>query len=643
MDTDTEESSRKMADVETSSEKLPCDIYRIVAHSYLQNPVDVFNLGRTCRDHWRLLRDEVYETEVDRKWERDELHCLTEPKWRPLTILQWAAVAGNEAVAENVTTVAGRVWPEDVFLKHLDSLNSALHFAAWYGNAGILKLLSQVRINGQLPDMNSLAGITFKVRLTSDSQHHVYDVFRYINPSMGCFPQGGTGGWTDRSFSPECSEHCDPPRRLRTDLDFDPVVHPLHLACFMGMEKVVAAILAKGADSNNKADNLEGSMPLMWAVTRPNTDTVMDCLLGHGAEIMLVDELGRDALAWAVLCKSHEKALRLVKAGARADFAFDRNLLGDEGEPYKGCTLGLCMEDDAYLPCTKLILQRFPDFPEGLMRNCVNHAFGDVAKNRETIRWLIDQGIGLDPIQEGEFEPQERWYIPPKMEGLGMSPIHHIAGSDALPLDLLSKLLDKRPQDINLVSVPTGHTPLSVALKLGYESEKVAFLLAHGADPAACTVDNGRNILVAVKKGLRASTIKDIEGRLNADQFQRLKPGWRTRFLRQEKWAITKKQLKQLWDLDVIFWQACTLIDSHGLSIRDVIELHQSGKDVKAELERLNAEKEKKASLGVEDFRRVYTRKRERRRRKSLRRHRLGLFDIPRRRRTISSYLHFPE
>ncbi|KAK8022666.1 hypothetical protein PG993_013433 [Apiospora rasikravindrae] len=613
-------------------------------------------------------KNRIYGDTLDREWERDELHCLSEPKWRPLTILQWAAVAGNEAAAEKAITMAGRVWPEYVFLKHPDSLNSALHFAAWYGNTGILRLLSQVRIDGKLPDMNSLAGVTFKVRRFTDSEHNICDVFRYINPSAGYFPEevlvgGPTDGFRltaasiailrghastaeyliDNFYDNDRIDEFDEEGQPREDLDFEPVAHPLHLACFLGMEKVVAAIIEKGADANKSSVDMEDSKPLMWAVARQNNDKIIDYLLNHGAEMMLVDALGRDALAWAVLCRSLDNALRLVKAGARADFGIGRQLSCDGYEQYKACTLGLCVEDDAFLPCTKLILQRHPDFPEGLLRNCVNHALGNVAKNQETIRWLIDQGIGLDPIQEGEFEPPERWYKPAKMEEQGMSVIHHLAGSDALPLDLLSKVLNRRPQDINLVSVPTGHTPLSVALKLGYESEKLAFLLAHGADPAACTVDNGRNILVAIKKGLRVSTIKNIEDRLNAQKFAKLKKGWRERFLMRKEWAITKKQLKQLWDLDVIYWQAYPLIADHGLSVQDVIELHEQGKDVKAEQERLDTEKEKKNNIELEKLDRVYKRKQERRRRKSLRKHRLGSFNMPRRRRALSCYVDFPE
>ncbi|KAK7960487.1 hypothetical protein PG988_011701 [Apiospora saccharicola] len=122
-------------------------------------------------------------------YEMTWLRPLSDPKWRPLTALQWAAVAGEEAVAEKTITVAGRIWPGYVFLKHLDSLNSPVHFAAWYGNTGILRLLSQVQHGGLMPDMNVLSGATCLAKILGDDDHQVRDIFRYINPSIVQFPE----------------------------------------------------------------------------------------------------------------------------------------------------------------------------------------------------------------------------------------------------------------------------------------------------------------------------------------------------------------------------------------------------------------------------------------------------------------------
>ncbi|KAK8076077.1 hypothetical protein PG994_003349 [Apiospora phragmitis] len=456
--------------------------------------------------------DEVSLTKL--KDDNNRLFHLPEPKWRPLTILQWAAVAGNEAAAEKAIIVAEREWPSYVFLKHLDSLNSALHFAAWYGNTGILRLLSQVRKDGVLPDMNILSGMTWEPRQGC--------VFHQMNPSIGYFP--------DREFIMSHNDndafglsaagiaitrnHANTAEYLvdnfyDNDMIYDILydgdriapgdnygyarvrraMHPLHLACWMGMEKVVTAILEKGAHVDTISKQMAGSTPLMWAVASPN----------NGPETS-------DALVWAVLFQSHENALHLVQAGARADLPFDRIFLGYYLYLYKECSLVLCMEDDAFLRCTKLILQRHPDFPEGLLRSCTNNALRDVEKNQATIKWLIGQGIGLGPLQEGESRE------------VGMSALHLIAGSNALPLDLLSLVLDKRPQDINVASKINRHTPLSMALKLGYDSEKVAWLLAHGADPQACSVRSGRDVLMAVKKGRRTSEIEKIQADLNVQK-----------------------------------------------------------------------------------------------------------------------------
>ncbi|KAK8091617.1 hypothetical protein PG997_001978 [Apiospora hydei] len=578
MDMDIEKRPGEMSGVETGSKTLPCDIFWTLAHTFLQNPVDVFNLARTCHGNWELLETEIFRTDVvfyktilgssreepgnvtmaddsasgdttpegsvhedsafedsdedledtmdsgdydgrayvpPKKRERNFLHCLADPKWRPPTILQWAASSGHEEVAETSIIVAGRVWPEYVFLEHPDSLNSALHFAAWYGNLGVLRLLSQVRINDRLLNMNTLAGVTFNAESNAKSysnrtDHGLCDVFQGINPSIGYFPKGpftvsdrrdtfginAAGlailrGHTsaaeyliDNFYGNDITEYGEP----RTATGLRTPVDPLHLACFMGMENIVATILEKGADVNSHAHQMEDSTPLMLAVARPNNDRIINCLLSHGADVNIQNIWRRDALVWAILFQSHENALRVVKAGARVDFRF-RRLRGYLNDEY---TQILCVEDDAFLPCTKLILQRYPDLPAELLRACVNHAFKNLKKNQATVRWLVDQGLGLGPLERTDYPFRGLMAYPGVVE-VGFSALHHIAGSEALPLELLSMALDKRPEDINVIAGETRHTPLSLAFKFGYDSETVALLLAHGADPAATKSYHKRN------------------------------------------------------------------------------------------------------------------------------------------------------
>ncbi|KAK8109140.1 hypothetical protein PG984_014941 [Apiospora sp. TS-2023a] len=680
-------------------------------HGSMESPVDVFNLARTCRDQWKLLETEIYRTDVlfhkkyldkseftkekgwhaimeeksydsddaeDSEWglehyEMTWLRPLSDPKWRPLTALQWAAVAGEEGVAEKTITVAGRIWPGYVFLKHLDSLNSPVHFAAWYGNTGILRLLSQVKHGGLMPDMNVVSGATWLARNISGDDHQVRDIFRYINPSIVQFPEEVFAHSMRKDFGLDAadiailrghvgtaeyliSNFYDNDRTVETaetariandedheDTEFEWAVHPLHLACFMGMEKVVTAILKKGADVNTASTQLEYTTPLMWAVARPNNDAVIECLLGHGADVGLGDDVKRDALLWAVLFHAHENALRLIEMGARADHDFSTNQIVYDYHPYRECALGLCMEDDAFLPCTQLILQTNPDFPEGLLRNCMYHALCDVSKNQETIRWLIKRGIGLGPLQEGELRGDDRGENRNTGE-VGMSALHYIAGSGVLPLDLLAAVLEKRPQDINRASKEQGNTPLSMALKLGFHSEKVAFLLANGADPAACRLQNDRVILMAVKKGIRPSVIQKLQASLNArTKIERCKASWKfwqSRYPNGK--TYTAKQIKQLQKQGVHFRTAEGGIRL-GLSIDEMIQLPSRGTSVEDEFGRLIQKNDDEKERELEQFKKRANRKRERRRRKSLRRHRLGMYHIPDRSHRFDFYLQHPE
>ena len=138
-------------------------------------------------------------------------------------------------------------------------------------------------------------------------------------------------------------------------------------------------------------------------MTRPNNDAIIECLLSHGADFSPRDNAMRDALVWDVLFQAHENALRLIKAGARAEHGFSSSQSLDGDLPYEKCVLGLCVKDDAFLPCTKLILRTHPDFPDRLLRGSMYPALRYVSKNHATIRWWIERGVGLGPLQEEEL------------------------------------------------------------------------------------------------------------------------------------------------------------------------------------------------------------------------------------------------
>ena len=105
---------------------------------------------------------------------------------------------------------------------------------------------------------------------------------------------------------------------------YEPTINPLHLACFMGMEKVVISILEKGAYVDSVSVQLKGSTPLMLAVARPDNDAIISLLLRQGADIWIRNNKEWDGFLWAVLFKAHENPLCLVEAGARTNFRFNR-------------------------------------------------------------------------------------------------------------------------------------------------------------------------------------------------------------------------------------------------------------------------------------------------------------------------------
>ncbi|KAK8109149.1 hypothetical protein PG984_014950 [Apiospora sp. TS-2023a] len=95
--------------------------------------------------------------------------------------------------------------------------------------------------------------------------------------------------------------------------------------------------------------------------------------------------------------------------------------------------------------------------------------------------------MGLGPLFKDEVGAGE-WDNgdPLRKQSIGMAVIHYVAESGLFGADMLALLLEKRPHDINLPNM-YGETPLSLALGQNrYDSEQVAFLLAHGADLQAC-------------------------------------------------------------------------------------------------------------------------------------------------------------
>lgn len=536
----------------------------------MHDPVDVFNLARTSHNLWQLLESEIYRTDVlseQQKAEKvektmrpfwqywkglaeewsgpltpdsgvfpdqvggyDESYDYVNeynemvgrpkqeafPRWKSLSILQWACCVGNVAMVEKACLASDRSWGPYTTWPHEQSLHSSVHFAAWYGRTNVLRLFEDHVIDGEGALLNMISNFKGIPRQYLDS------ALRHINPAIETHAPGGYMLMTmERPFTLNplgiaiLRGHAETAEYLAQfhdesridDLSFNedgylmrakfkPATHPLHLACFMGMEGVVKILLEKGADVNAICAPVQWSTALMWAASRRDNDEIIGRLLEEGADVKVRDSQDRSPLEWALQFGATANACRMVEEGARVDVWL---WSGDTC-----CALELSMESDRHLDCTQLIFQKYPELPDIFVKKCVHNMFRRAhytTDGVETLRWCIEKNIGLDPIyaEEVDGDPYPFSY---QKHSFGMSAVHLAAARERLPIDILASVLEKRPQDINRPS-ESGGTPLALAFKDSYynsthhTSEQVALLLAKGADPQACPTEKQRVILVS--------------------------------------------------------------------------------------------------------------------------------------------------
>ncbi|KAK8109147.1 hypothetical protein PG984_014948 [Apiospora sp. TS-2023a] len=358
-------------------------------------------------------------------------------------ILQWACCVGNVAMVEKACLAAQRSWDGYPTWPHSQSLHSSIHFAAWYGHTDVLRLFEDDELDDGVPFLNLISDFRGLPR------QRLGDALRHINPAIVDRATGylrssdlnlNQGGWVhadesmDRTFvlnslgiavlrgHAETAEYLaqfhDESRidDLQFDEDgqlmqpdFDPITHPLHLACFMGMEGVVKILLDKGADVNAICAPVQWSTPLMWTASRPDNDEILGRLLEKGADVKIRDLQRRSPLVWALQFGAAENACPEHE---------ERSLL-------------------------RLHPAHLPEVPgsSGIARQ----------------EWCIEQNIGLDPIYAEELDGDPNPFSYYK-SNCGLSAVHYAAAMKALPIDVLTSALEKRPQDINRPS-ESGDTP----------------------------------------------------------------------------------------------------------------------------------------------------------------------------------------
>ncbi|KAK8076072.1 hypothetical protein PG994_003344 [Apiospora phragmitis] len=413
-------------------------------------------------------------------------------------------------------------WP------HSRSLHSSHHFAALYGHTAVLQLFESYDAE---EGTDLIKMLSMNSNFKGLPEQNLGDALRRINPDIDTFvPSGymlrpfvlnGLGIAILRGHA-EAAEYLaqfhDESRidELEFDEDgwlkapdFTAITHPLHLACFMGMERVVKILLDKGADVSAICAPVQWSTPLMWAVARRENEEIIRLLLEKGADPKIRDRQNRSPLEWALQFGGTANACLMVEEGAPVDIWLW------SGESC--CALTLSMESDGHWDCTQAIFQKYPDLPEVFLKKCVHSIFqwatytdGGV----KTLRWCMKENIGIDPLYEAEVDGDPYSYSY-KENDFGMSAVHYAAAMDALPIDVLASALEKRPQDINRAS-EKGKTPLSLAFGNGYysrrryDSEQVAFLLTKGADPKGCPTEKQRTVLAAVQASQPKTEIEEI-------------------------------------------------------------------------------------------------------------------------------------
>ncbi|KAK7990566.1 hypothetical protein PG990_014846 [Apiospora arundinis] len=684
---------------------LNTDILWIVAHSFLDTPYDVFNVARTCRDHWKLLEPEIYRTDIlfckerqkaeDRRTnaflvqngrkprnpdipdspgipsdavrqllpEDDDMELyynrsLSAPRWRPLTIIQWAAATGAVATAEKAIKVAKRIWPKYIIHRHIDSGNCAIHFAAWYGNTDILRLVAEAHKDNPGTTMNMVSGLLFDADYERDDLCNVYyllsEIFHEINPSPGYIPseiairpnlhpfsltaigiailrghEEMAKYLVDAFYDDKRIVEFDEIGLPRTDTDFKPSLHPLHLACFMGMHELVTSILDKGADVNAKFMQPYNSTPLMWAAAAgPDNGRIIDCLLARGADITSQDLWSRNAVAWAVLFKAPKNASRLILAGP--EVPIDTPIQNIDDITVHESVLWPCMVDDIFLDCTKLMLQTHPDFPEGQLKRCVQKAFYEHEHNEKTLQWIAEHDVGLGPVTKEDLEDPDDFVERYKTRDiLGASALHYAAVDPNLPCSLLAKILEKRPQDVNLATNRIGYTALSLAIgSSGPRSEKVALLLAHGADPESCNTEATCAVSNAIKYG---RPDHEVDKAITNYETQTLGLKWTEKHKRKDvdKMARlsgnTDEHIQQLWERNVRY-SIVKRFHDNGVGMNDVVSMagRLDGYDLRLECWRLHDKAFQKEQTERKVDEGLHWIERERRRQESMRRHMLG-------------------
>ncbi|KAI1867242.1 uncharacterized protein JN550_007294 [Neoarthrinium moseri] len=475
-----------------AAQRLPNDVLWYLARTFLWRPGDVYELARASRGLWVVLEKEIYITDVAAVRSR---HARALDPVRT-TLLHWAAVAGRAATLDKALAAARLVWPPYVDYQHARCGHAASHFAAHYGRLGAVQRLAGLGTavcdvaapSGWVcPAPQRLASILERLlpgrfRVPPDCLVHSREFpFRIDALGLAILKGHEAVAWY-------LMRHYEERRAVE-----EKIISPLHLAAFVGMPKIVEAILAKGTDVNFRCRHVEDSTPLQWAVAGASglgrKETVL-LLMQHGADRNIVDRRGHTALDWAIGFKVPENVYLLLTESAEIPprHSWSPSLVETWTK-----RLQKCMADDCFLDCTKFIIQRCQGLPETCLKLCAHSTFWDIdrswdepgsvstaTKNMETKRWLVEEGIGLGVLSRGA---RESWMQEELFTGRAF--LHYAAGSSDMGPELLRQIMEQRPQDVNVLDAK-GLTPLELALGYRCQPLKAQALVEHGANQKLC-------------------------------------------------------------------------------------------------------------------------------------------------------------
>ncbi|MHC4167917.1 MAG: ankyrin repeat domain-containing protein [Planctomycetota bacterium] len=265
-------------------------------------------------------------------------------------------------------------------------------------------------------------------------------------------------------------------------------VTALNYAAAMGHEKIVKALIARGAAINAKDD--DGITPLAAAIDEAYPaeagtvhDRIIKLLVAHGADVTAKGESGMTALHWAVNTGQMDFAEQLITKGAEINAKEDSGRTPLHDAAY-----------DGNINIVKLLLEKGADvnIKQDRTGNTPLHSAA-FAGHKDVVMLLVANGADIT-----------------KRDDSGSTPLHDAAwdGHTDIIEFLLAKGADIHSREIR------GRTPLHLAAEYG-KKEAVELLIVKGADLNAENEYGATPLGLAVGESRRSRELpeaKDADG-----------------------------------------------------------------------------------------------------------------------------------